>query len=330
MDCIRLPREAGQAARTGKHWLVTLSAAVKNDRLIATMAGDYDPPNIEPGRAARVTPNVSDLKPGMAGVSSAQWAWQMRGQARHVWLPFPQSWAPHGLRVLRIMAAATSHTWYDKTLRLAGALSLSNERHALHGGHSRGRRRILVDRGAVRSPGRLRHVGLDGFAYFIGHGSRGFFPALNGGEVARRRCCFASCSSISRLLARGRGASTTCTAGACVRKQPDGGVTSATVLTRPYGLTLGVRMVPPHSPVMAASLIAALAVRASRPAPHDPGPPVLIPAHGVDGAKRLRLRGEHASSGGKRSNPSDTRDHDEAHLRSLCRLHSADPPTDEA
>lgn len=45
-------------------------------------------------------------------------------------------------------------------------------------------------------------------AYFMAHAPQGFWPALNGGEAARRRSCSALCSCISSSPARASGAST--------------------------------------------------------------------------------------------------------------------------
>lgn len=99
------------------------------------------------------------------------------------------SWAPHILSVLRIMAAATFFThgtmklfaWpapfpYPLNVMLYTAAVLE-----VVGG-------LLLIVGLYSRPVAFLMSGLMAFAYFIGHGSRSFFPALNGGEPAMLFC----------------------------------------------------------------------------------------------------------------------------------------------
>jgi putative oxidoreductase len=104
-------------------------------------------------------------------------------------MTFLRGWAPQILSVLRILAAATFLThgtmklfgWpapfpYPLNVMLYTAAVLE-----LVGG-------LLLVLGLFTRPVAFVLSGLMAFAYFIGHASGGFFPALNGGEPALLFC----------------------------------------------------------------------------------------------------------------------------------------------
>lgn len=98
-------------------------------------------------------------------------------------------YAPHLLSVLRIFAASSFFTYgtmkllswpaefpYPLTNLMTVAASLE-----LVGG-------FLLAVGLWARPIAFLLSGLMAFAYFIAHASRGFFPVLNGGEIAMLYC----------------------------------------------------------------------------------------------------------------------------------------------
>lgn len=104
-------------------------------------------------------------------------------------ITFLQGWAPHILSLLRIFAAGSFLThgtmklfsWpgpfeypMNPLLWTAGLLEVM-------GG-------MLLVLGAFSRPVAFVMSGLMAFAYFIAHGSRGFFPVLNHGESAMLFC----------------------------------------------------------------------------------------------------------------------------------------------
>jgi putative oxidoreductase len=64
----------------------------------------------------------------------------------------------------------------------------------------------LIAAGLFTRPAAFLCSGQMAVAYFMAHGSQGFWPALNGGEAARRRSSSASCSCTWSLPAPARGA----------------------------------------------------------------------------------------------------------------------------
>jgi putative oxidoreductase len=104
-------------------------------------------------------------------------------------MTFLQPWAPQILSVLRIMTAATFLT--HGTMKLFGwpaefpyplnALLYVAAVLEVVGG-------LLLVVGLFSRPVAFVLSGLMAFAYFIGHGSGGFFPVLNGGEAAMLFC----------------------------------------------------------------------------------------------------------------------------------------------
>ncbi|MEQ1942847.1 DoxX family protein [Mesorhizobium sp. VNQ89] len=104
-------------------------------------------------------------------------------------LNFLQPWAPHILSILRILAAATFLT--HGTMKLFGwpapfpyplnGLLYTAAILEVVGG-------LLLVIGLFSRPVAFILSGLMAFAYFLGHASGGFFPALNGGEPALLFC----------------------------------------------------------------------------------------------------------------------------------------------
>ncbi|WWT17922.1 DoxX family protein [Pararoseomonas sp. SCSIO 73927] len=104
-------------------------------------------------------------------------------------MTFLHGWAPQLLSVLRIVAAATFLT--HGTMKLfawpapfpypLNAMLLTAAILEAVGG-------ILLIVGLFSRAVAFVLSGLMAFAYFIGHGSRGFFPVLNGGEAAMLFC----------------------------------------------------------------------------------------------------------------------------------------------
>jgi len=104
-------------------------------------------------------------------------------------LTFLQPWAPRILSILRILAAATFLT--HGTMKLFGwpapfpyplnGLLYTAAILEVVGG-------ALLVIGLFSRPVAFILSGLMAFAYFLGHASGGFFPALNGGEPALLFC----------------------------------------------------------------------------------------------------------------------------------------------
>lgn len=104
-------------------------------------------------------------------------------------MTFLAAYASHLLAVLRILAAGTFFT--HGTMKLfawpapfpypLNALLYTAAILEIVGG-------ILLVVGLFSRPVAFVLSGLMAFAYFIGHGSRGFFPVLNGGEAAMLFC----------------------------------------------------------------------------------------------------------------------------------------------
>jgi putative oxidoreductase len=100
-------------------------------------------------------------------------------------MTFLHRWAPHILSVMRILAAATFLT--HGTMKLFGwpapfeyplnAMLYTAATLEVVGG-------LLLVIGLFSRPVAFILSGLAACAYFIGHSSGGFFPALNGGEPA--------------------------------------------------------------------------------------------------------------------------------------------------
>lgn len=100
-----------------------------------------------------------------------------------------QNWAPHLLSLLRIFAAGSFFT--HGTMKLASwpapfeypmnpLLWIAGILEVIGG--------LLLIVGAFSRPVAFVMSGLMAFAYFIAHGSRGFFPVLNHGEAAMLFC----------------------------------------------------------------------------------------------------------------------------------------------
>jgi putative oxidoreductase len=133
-------------------------------------------------------------------------------------LTFLQPWAPHILSVLRILSAATFLThgtmkWFGWPAPfpypLSGMLHVAAALEIIGG--------ILLLIGLFSRPVAFVLSGFMACAYFIGHASNGFFPALNGGEPALLFCFvflyIAAAGpgpwSVDAMAGKGRGAAAT-------------------------------------------------------------------------------------------------------------------------
>lgn len=104
-------------------------------------------------------------------------------------MTFLRGWAPHILSVLRVLAAASFLT--HGTMKLfAWPAAFEYPMNALL--HTAAFLEIiggtLLIIGLFSRPTAFVLSGSMAIAYFIGHGSRGFFPVLNGGEPAMFFC----------------------------------------------------------------------------------------------------------------------------------------------